>query len=145
MEDGVIKFDEALTFTDERGNTFQCRGGAIKLRLHKTEKLRVIGRLVKIKGLIIYKKREWDSDFYRKTNSWTIPPVIFDKVDGIWIQTETADFKVLTAYVRRNRNLIPRLDKTEMRYDIDLPLWSVTLKNPEKEKTIDATDQKLDM
>ena len=89
------EIDRFFTVKDKQGNGFFCRNGKITLRLSSEDKERKIGE-VYYKGTgLVYKKYEDESTgIFRKTNSWSIPYFIYEKIDKIWFYTLTADYRI---------------------------------------------------
>lgn len=117
--------DKLFTFEDKHGNLFHCKNGKITLQLKSEKRIRNIGEIVEIKGLNIYKKFEDEKDIHRKTNSWSVPVEIFEKVDGIWFFSKSYDYKIL---VKKAKDHMKYLSFNKSGYEnkvyIPLQLWN---------------------
>lgn len=121
--------DIIFTFEDKYGNTFHCKNGKITLQLKSEKRIRNIGEIVQINNLIIYKKFEDEKYIHVKTDSWSVPKQIFDKVDGIWFHTKTKNYKILISVAK---NQVKYLTFKESGYEskvyIPLKYWTIKLK-----------------
>jgi hypothetical protein len=120
--------DKLFTFTDKDGNDFLCKNGRLFLR-PKGKSERKIGQIYTTdKGTVIYKKYEDEKDIYRKTNAWSVPVSIYDKVDKIWFFSDANDYKFVVgsadvAYFHFAKS------GTEKKVYIPLDYWKINKKN----------------
>ena len=90
--------DKDFTITDKAGNRYVCDNGCIALYLKAEDRKRGIGRVYEHKsGMIIYEKNEEERHTFEKWDAWSLPVVIFEKVDGIHFISETTSYKITTA------------------------------------------------
>lgn len=119
-------YDKMFTFTDEWGNKFKCVNNKITLEL-KSEphrKPRQIGEVVNIRSFLILKKNEKEKDIWRKTNAWSVPVEIFEKIDGMWFISELYEYKILAKKAKENMDYLT-FSKSgyEKKVYIPLSLW----------------------
>ena len=121
-----MDLDKLFTFTDEYGNVFCCRNRKITLQLKSENRVRNIGELIIYRGAVIYKKFESEKQIFRKTNSWSLPKQIFNKVDGIWFYTNKNNYKILTKDVKEHVKYFHFCDTGyEFKIYIPLDIWSI--------------------
>ena len=121
--------NELFTFKDKDGNVFHCKNGKITLQLNSEDKVRKIGEVyINEKGLTIYKKYEEERHIHKKTNAWSIPVPIFEKVDGIWFYSKTYNYKILTSEAKKNMTYLTfKKVGYEPKVYIPLQLWNTKL------------------
>lgn len=119
--------DKLFTFEDKHGNLFHCKDGKITLQLKSENRTREIGEIViTADGLKVYKKKENEKDIYRKTNAWSVPVEIFEKVNGIWFFTDEYDYKILVSKAKESMDYLSFNKKGyENKMYIPIELWSV--------------------
>ena len=122
--------DRLFCFEDKWNNRFHCKNGNITLQLKSESRIRNIGEIIIVNSLTIYKmikeltKPEREIDIFRKTNSWSIPIEIFNKVDGIEFTTERFSYKVLTSKVKNDVNYFAFIKSGyEGKIYVPLNLW----------------------
>lgn len=116
--------DRLFSFEDKYGNLFDCKNGKITLQLKSENRIRKIGEIVQINGLRIYKKFEKEEHIHQKTNSWSVPVEIFEKVDGLWFYTNSNNYKILVKKANLNKQYLS-FNKSgyENKIYIPLSLW----------------------
>jgi hypothetical protein len=118
--------DKLFTFEDKYGNLFHCKDGKLTLQLVSENRVRNIGNIVEIDGLTIFKKFEDEEHIYRKTNAWSVPVQIFEKVDGIWFFSNRFNYKILTKKAKENLQYLSFTKKGyEPKVYIPLKLWNI--------------------
>lgn len=119
------EIDKQFSFKDEADNQFSCNDGRITLQLKSEDRTRKIGEIVVIKGLLIYKKREDEAQVHRKTNSWSVPVHIYERINGIWFYTDLYNYKILKAKADKNKKFLHfKKVGNEKKVYIPLQLWS---------------------
>lgn len=120
--------DKLFTFEDKQGNFFHCKDGKITLQLKSEDRRRKIGEVYvdEKTNLTIYKKFEDENQIHRKTNAWSIPVGIFEKVDGIWFFTDNYNYKILTKNAKKHMSYLTFKNVGyEPKVYIPLQLWNV--------------------
>lgn len=119
--------DRAFTFEDKDGNFFGCKDGKLTLQLRSETRLRKIGEIFynEEKKLLIYKKREDENQIHRKTNSWSIPVHLYNRVDGIWFYTNKYNYKILRQEAEKHKMYLSfKKVGYESKVYIPLQLWT---------------------
>jgi hypothetical protein len=120
--------DGLFTFRDRNENSFFCENGKLTMKLKDNKRIFHIGEILRLKGLLIYKKKEKEKDVHRGTNSWTVPVPIFDKVDGMWYQSEKYNYKILKTKAKENKPLLNyRKWGSELKVCIPLQIWTTKI------------------
>ncbi len=121
--------DKLFSFEDKHGNLFDCKDGKLTLQLKSEKRIRKIGEILEIKGLLVYKKHEDEQHIYRKTNAWSVPVQIFEKVDGIWFYSDNYDYKITTKKAKAHMQYLS-FNKSgyENKVYIPIQLWNTVPK-----------------
>lgn len=118
--------DKRFTFEDRDGNLFSCEDGRLSLRLKSETRVRKIGKIIynAEKKILIYKKREDENQIHRKTNSWSVPVHIYEKIDGIWFYTNLYNYKILKKEAEKAKSYLSfKKAGYENKVYIPLQLW----------------------
>lgn len=89
-----------FNYVDKDGNSVTILGNEFVLFLKEKGKSYVIGQLLTItkpdsqEKYYVYKKKEKEAFIFKKLNAWSINAVLLHLVDGIWIETEKAHYKI---------------------------------------------------
>ena len=124
-------YDKELTFDDHWGNKFVCTSGKLTLQLKSepNRKPRKIGEIINIKDYIVYKKFEKEKDIYQKTNAWSVPVEVFERVDGIWFYTNENDYKIMVKTAKEKMHYLTFSNSGyERKVYIPLDLWTIKSK-----------------
>lgn len=121
--------DDLFTFEDKHGNKFRCISGKIFLIPAGTHRERKIGRVYKTdKGTIIYKKYEEEKHIYRKTNAWSIPYEIYNRVDRVWFYSKLYNYRIIKKEVNNLKDFFHfARSGVELKVYIPLKYWKLDL------------------
>lgn len=94
---------EVFDIKDKDGNAIYCsEHGHLFIKLKNEKRSRQIGRLEyrlirPAERMLIYLKDDSESQVFRKTDAWSIPWEIVNRVGGIEIHSETHVYKILAS------------------------------------------------
>ena len=96
------QIDNLFTFQDKHGNQFNCINRRLFLILENepTGKQRRIGKIVHDNGTLVYSKHEDEKDIFQKTNAWSIPYEIVERVHRVTYHTKKKVYRINTQTVK---------------------------------------------
>lgn len=130
MKNSIELLQKILNQTDVNGNKFRFNGKDIYYND------RGIGFIAEVDGKIYYRKKEEESQIYKRTNAWSIPALIVPYVDVIQYQTELRGYQVL-AKDALEYEIISYND--EPKYYVPVSAWDILVSTlPTEQKRIDT-------
>jgi len=107
----MVKFDHhAFNSLDEMGNRIICHeNGFLYLILRSDGKERSIGQIFPHdhqKDKLVYYKHEKESEVFQKTDAWSIPYWILEKVDFVCFVTEKFIYKILASKAKEHGSFL---------------------------------------
>lgn len=120
-----------LNCNDKNNNHYYSVNNKIYLKLNSDQRERCIGEFIEHeKGGIVYKKFDEEKHIHRKTNSWSIPLLIYNKVDSIWFYSKNYNYTIIKDEVKDNIKYFHFMSSgTEKKVYIPLNLWKKTSLN----------------
>lgn len=125
------QIDAFFTFQDKDGNMFNCinRKMFLILKNESTGKQRKIGTIVHKNGSLIYSKYEDENHIYRKTNAWSIPYAIVERVHRVTFYTKGKFYRINTQTIKAEgevKYFKHSPSSTELKYYVPLESWDIT-------------------
>jgi len=115
-----------FTFKDKNENLYICKDGKLTLQLKSELRVRKIGEIYVNNKYTIYKKYEDEKHIFRKTNAWSIPVDIYEKVDTIWYYSKLYNYRILKKKAKEHMQYLS-FNKSgyENKVYIPIQLWDV--------------------